>query len=64
MKITTFIACIFIPCGIIPVSNDIETTSVTIGYICISFGGFSMDTIYVMSSMVAHDDDDGGGAFA
>lgn len=38
-----------------------------------SFGGFSMDMIYVMSAMVAfvlvvamcfHDDDDGGGAFA
>lgn len=37
MKITTFIACIFVLCGIIPVSNVLETTSVTIEYICIFF---------------------------
>ena len=67
------IVCISVLCGIIHVSNDIETMSVTIGYICVSFGGFSMDMIYVMSAMVAfvlviamcfHDDDGGGGAFA
>lgn len=37
MKITAFIACISVLCGIIPMSNVLKMTSVTIKYICIFF---------------------------
>lgn len=37
MKITAFIACISALCGIIPISNGIETMSVVIEYICVFF---------------------------
>lgn len=37
MKITVFIACISVLCGIIPMSNGIETMSVVIEYICVFF---------------------------
>lgn len=37
MKITAFIACIFVLCGIIPMSNVLKMTSVTIEHMCVFF---------------------------